>query len=120
MGSLISMGFADVNDVDKVEIDSWWNVKSGGSFAYLYIHSDWFRRNEDGNGNNTQFDAKWKGSNSKAGDRMILEFDFVNSKCTASYNGEVVGVLSDALPNQIYIGVVAMYDGLSFETTKLE
>merc|ERR1712113_1375760 len=49
------------------------------------------------------FDDKWKGSECRDGDRIGFEFNFENSKCMVYYNDEVVGNLSESLPNQVHI-----------------
>jgi len=60
---------------------------------------------------------RWKSDNVSVGDTFEFGMDFEAETATVFYNGECVGVLTDALPSELYVAMAAAYEH-SFETTK--
>ena len=54
------------------------------------------------------------------GDRLRLHFDFTERKCSAFYNGDFLGVLSEDLPRKLYLAASLLYANSSFECTLFE
>ena len=115
----LMIGFVDSTAVDEVKLNG--NYSLAGSDrpkeCVLNIMGDSFSKKSGGITN--QFDAKWKGSNCRNGDRVRLEFDFAAKKCTAYYNDNVVGDISESLPNQIHLAFTSPCD-MKVATTKFE
>eukprot|EP01083_Nonionella_stella_P093499 262057_1 len=63
------------------------------------------------------FDKKWQAKNVKTGDRIGLIFNFVNHQCVAHINDELIGTLTENLPNDIY-PAVSFYYQQAIQTTK--
>ena len=96
----LQIGFVCGNAADMVRLDGAnLGQSSRPKECALYIHSGNVRVRQ--NGKYTDFDAKWKGSKLKNGDRIMFMLDFVQGKCTVSFNDKIAGVLSEDLPNQI-------------------
>merc|ERR1712083_905739 len=74
----------------------------------LRINSAGFYKVEKGS--KTQFHSKWSGKNCKNGSRIRLDFNFQNQKCSVFFNGQVVGDLSKAMPNQIQVIANTAYE----------
>ena len=62
----------------------------------------------------------WRGCDCKNGDRILMSFDFVHSRCMVTYNEREVGTLTDNLPNQIYVLANPDRPTLTLETTRFE
>jgi len=118
-GIHVMIGVVDGNAVGQVKMQGdCLGTLSGrpGEWGF-YIHRTSFTKYHQGG--STNYDSKWRGSNGKDGDRVLLTFDFVKSTCTISYNGEIVGVLTESLPREVYIGVNPCYP-MTMEITKFE
>jgi len=114
----LKLGFVDTNAVDDVRLGG----HSLGSperpkecALYIYKHCLYKQAGDQC----TTFDAKWKGTMCKDGDRVMLRFDFINGQCTVLYNDELVGVLADKLPFQFNL-VANPYSAVTLDTTKFE
>ena len=65
------------------------------------------------------FESKWNTTMCNVGDRIELRFDFDTKRCRLRYNSELVGLLTDKLPDGLY-PALAFYKfvPLAVETTK--
>merc|ERR1712137_855598 len=54
------------------------------------------------------------------GDRFAIAFDFVAKRATAFYNGQRLGLITDALPTNVYPALSMCNEGESVETTAFE
>jgi len=111
------IGFVDSTAVDGVRMDTYLGKKDRPKECVLYISTDSFAKYQ--RSSMSAFDSKWKGSKCNDEDRILMTFDFVNSRCTASYNGETIGVISESLPQSIYLAVSVGFNQ-SLETVKFE
>jgi len=114
----LKLGFVDANEVNNVRLSS----HSLGSAerpkeCALYIYKHCLYRLEGTEC--VKFDAKWKGTACCSGDRVSMRFDFDKRKCTVWYNDEEIGVLSDAVPGELFI-VANPYTAITLDTTKFE
>ena len=111
-------GFVDSSAVDEVRMDdnlgSSYKPKECAFWIRPIQFSSIGKEKAD-----IKFDQKWKGADCKDGDRIRMTFDFVKKTCLVHYNDEVVGNISEKLPNQIYI-VANPCIGMTMETTKFQ
>merc|ERR1712176_781224 len=112
----VTIGYVDGKAVDSVRLyDNY--IGDRPQECALGILSDGFYKLGEGNG--TMFDEKWKGLNCRIGDRIRFAFDFEARRCTVYYNDELVGILSEALPDDIYLACCCGYKG-HLQTTKFQ
>lgn len=112
----LMIGFVDSCKIECIDVNNY----LGTTGSALYIQSVGDDRFSVYNGTNEVFDKeKWKASKCRNGDRILMTFDFVTSKCSVSYNGEHVGVISQEVPNELYLAV-SPYSKCSLETTKFD
>lgn len=67
-----------------------------------------------------KFDNKFKGKWVKNGDRLTMIFDFIQKRCTISFNDELLGPLSEDLPSRLYVVANPKVPAMTLEVTKYE
>ena len=102
------LGFVDSSNVDSIDLNENHHLGRDGAHRgnkehAWWIYNIWYTYT---NGKESPyFDRKYSNSNIKKGDRFRLFFDFEKGKCDLYYNGEYVGILTDALNqySEIYL-----------------
>ena len=96
------LGFVDSAGANSVTLKGAWSGTSVKPYeCVLFIKEQKFYKYYKSK--YTDFDEKWKGKDCKMGDKILMRFNFKTKACTIFYNGQMVGVLSDVLPNNIHV-----------------
>lgn len=114
----LHIGFVDSDIVDQVKLEAtcFGTSVRPKEFA-LGISSGVVSRYQ--NGTEAMKFNNWTGSDLKAGDRLLFTMNFEKSTITVHYNGNSMGVLSEALPHRLYVAANA-YTPITLETTRFE
>ena len=117
----IMMGFVNGDDYGRVRMDNSLGCNEygkRGTMLNIYSGNDRFKKFI--NGSQTELsDIGHKARDCKVGDRFEIELDFVAKRATAFYNGLRIGLITDALPTNVYLAL-SLFQHVSVETTKFE
>jgi len=112
----LMIGFVDSHQIDTVGVDDFVGYRG---CAFYIISADNFQIYEDNQTKQVFDQKKLKASSCENGDTILMKFDFTKSTCTVSYNDEDVGVVSESIPQELYLGV-SPYRPCSLETIQFE
>ena len=112
------IGFVESEAVRHVRLDQNIGQSDRAKECALLINSNGFYEYTQGQA--ITFFEEWRGRDCRNGDRISMVFDFVNFRCTVSYNEQTVGILSTRLPNRMHIVASPHTPALILDTTKCE
>lgn len=111
-------GYVDSMACDQVHLEDWLCMKRkphekgfcilARNFCKVYLSE------------NTPFTTPLKGADCKDGDRVMLEFDFGQSKCTILFNDEEIGILPGTLPCDVHVVANVCSPAITLEVSKFE
>lgn len=115
----LEIGFVDSSSISQFRTGTWIGKRDRPKEWCLQIDNNQFVTLQNGITKKT-FDSKFQGKYCKNEDRLLLNFDFPQSKCTVQFNDEDVGVLSKELPKRVFVLGCAYYSVYSLTITKFE
>ena len=66
-----------------------------------------------------KYDKKWDPKKVKQGDKFEIQFDFIKKESSCYWNGNLIGILDDKLPDKVYPAITTTGNH-EFECTKWE
>lgn len=85
-------GYVDAKAIGELRPNTFMASKSRPLECALYIRKDYFHTVQGGR--HTFLDSKWRGSDVKNDDRIMLCFDFDRKRCLINFNEEVFQYLN--------------------------
>merc|ERR1712087_265292 len=117
------IGFLEGDDYAAVQLNNWIGHNTQGckgAMIYINAGNEKFYNQTAYGSDDFLPDIGRKPKDCKAGDRFEIQFDFVEKRATALYNGKSIGLITDALPTNVYPAVTLLRVYESVETTKFE
>ena len=110
---MMMLGFCESSAVQDVRMNKCLGQSDRPAECTLLVDKRFFAKFEKDN--LSKFDSKWKGSDCKSGDRVLLKFQ--GSVCTVFWNEAKIGTLKKDLPAEIYLAACLPIP-VTLETTK--
>ena len=121
--SCFSIGYVEDSRVEsiKFDCDHWIGENEGECSLYIddYNAMGEFRKLTCTNYDYPKYDKKYQASKVAVGDKFEIQFDFIEKQCSCFWNGEIIGILDDKLPDKIY-PAMSSWGHHEFECTKWE
>ena len=112
-GLYLLIGFIDGQHIDKFDKETMIGLNENEVALEIWDgHSVKIKTN--GKKKKTDFDGKIA---SKVGDCFRLNFNLISRECYAFYNEEPLGLVTESLPQEIYMACTLDRKDISFETT---
>ena len=107
------MGFCNIDDIGDFDVGNRVNGRNRNETSLYLVDGRFPRSHRKSSSYDPSIFQKWN-FESETGK---LEFNFETNECQAFVNSEFVGLVSNHLPNKLYLAVSFWHADVSFETT---